>query len=45
MEERDLIANHGERYLAYKAQVPALIPSLRSKNWESLKEEPARSEI
>ncbi|MHC4239768.1 MAG: methanethiol S-methyltransferase [Planctomycetota bacterium] len=29
MEERDLIANHGERYVTYKEQVPALIPSLR----------------
>lgn len=32
MEERDLIANHGENYAKYKEQVPALIPSLRKRN-------------
>jgi protein-S-isoprenylcysteine O-methyltransferase Ste14 len=32
MEERDLIANHGESYVKYKKQVPGLIPSLRKKN-------------
>jgi protein-S-isoprenylcysteine O-methyltransferase Ste14 len=32
MEERDLIANHGERYVKYKEQVPGLIPSLLKRN-------------
>ena len=36
MEERDLIANHGERYLRYKEQVPGLIPSLRKKELEKV---------
>ena len=36
MEERDLIANHGERYLRYKDQVPGLIPSLRKKELEEV---------
>jgi len=36
MEERDLIANHGERYLRYKEQVPGLIPSLRKKELEEV---------
>ncbi len=31
MEERDLIANHGEAYLRYKEQVPGLIPNLSKK--------------
>ena len=36
MEERDLIANHGERYIKYKEQVPGLIPSLRKKELEEV---------
>ena len=36
MEERDLIANHGERYLRYKEQVPGLIPSFRKKQLEEV---------
>jgi protein-S-isoprenylcysteine O-methyltransferase Ste14 len=36
MEERDLIANHGERYLRYREQVPGLIPSLRKKELEKV---------
>jgi protein-S-isoprenylcysteine O-methyltransferase Ste14 len=36
MEERDLIAHHGERYLRYKEQVPGLIPSLRKKELEKV---------
>ena len=36
MEERDLIANHGERYLRYKEQVPGLIPSFRKKELEEV---------
>ncbi len=36
MEERDLIANHGERYVKYTEQVPALIPSLRKKELEKV---------
>jgi len=36
MEERDLIANHGERYVNYKEQVPGLIPSLRKKEFEKV---------
>jgi len=36
MEERDLIANHGERYIKYKEQVPGLIPSLRKKGLEEV---------
>jgi len=36
MEERDLIANHGERYLRYREQVPGLIPTLRKKELEKV---------
>jgi protein-S-isoprenylcysteine O-methyltransferase Ste14 len=36
MEERDLIANHGERYIRYKEQVPGFIPSLRKKELEKV---------
>ncbi len=36
MEERDLIATYGERYLSYKEQVPGLIPSLRKKELEKV---------
>jgi protein-S-isoprenylcysteine O-methyltransferase Ste14 len=36
MEERDLIANHGESYVKYKEQVPGLIPSLRKKELEKI---------
>ena len=36
MEERDLIANHGERYRRYIEQVPGLIPSIRKKELEKV---------
>lgn len=36
MEERDLVANHGERYVRYKKQVPGIIPSLRKKELEKV---------
>jgi len=37
MEERDLIANHGERYIKYMEHVPGLIPSLRKKTLEEVR--------
>jgi len=36
MEERDLIANHGDRYLRYQQQVPGIIPSLGKKELEEV---------
>jgi protein-S-isoprenylcysteine O-methyltransferase Ste14 len=32
LEERDLIAEHGEGYVTYRQKVPMLIPSLRAKS-------------
>jgi hypothetical protein len=39
-EERDLIAGLGDTYRAYRAEVPAVIPALRSR-----KAEGARTEV
>jgi hypothetical protein len=39
-EERDLIAGLGDTYRAYRAEVPAVIPALRSR-----KAEVARTEV
>jgi protein-S-isoprenylcysteine O-methyltransferase Ste14 len=37
MEERDLAANHGERYIKYMNEVPGLIPSLPKKEVQYVK--------
>ncbi len=36
IEERDLIADHGETYIKYKEQVPGLIPSFRKNELEKV---------